>query len=271
MSKIFRYTFIFNLFFVTLFLPVSAGAAGVSLEFVPDKVSAEVGESEEIILRLNPNGEEVIGVDMIFEFDALSMKVVSISNLGIFSRETGKAVDNEGGVVKYALSNSWGKYQKDGANIAKVVFEGISEKEKTEVRLRFLKGDTTDTNVVVKHGLDVLEEVNLLSVKIKKEKKDEKILASESSGEDIVDKEIDEKVDRVDGIGNLEGGIEPEFDREIINGREGEALKGEETLNGKVAGVSSEKNLLWIPLILYFLGWGVIGLIVIPKVRKAYF
>ncbi len=144
--------------------PAVSWAANLNLN--PKKVSLNTGGQTVVTVRLVPQGEDIIGVDLDMRFDPGFIKIIDMRDLHAFSSQTGKIIDNSNGTVRYSLSNSYNKYQKNPVDIAEIVLEAKNITPKTYLTFDFISQNTRDTNVVVTHGRDALASVDTLEIEV---------------------------------------------------------------------------------------------------------
>ena len=148
---------------------IAEAAGSGSLEFVPRQVNLKTNDQKTVKLAFNPDGEKVIGVDVILRYDPQYISVIDIRDLKAFSGQTGEVIDNNSGKVKYALSNSYGVYTSHRANIAEIVIEAKRATNQTNINFEFTYGKTNDSNIVISHGKDILTDVDPLKIQISEE------------------------------------------------------------------------------------------------------
>lgn len=163
MKKIVGVVFACASFFLLNLSAVSAASAG--LKFSTNTLSVTKGEQRSVGLVLVPSGNSVVGVDLILHFDPQHLKVIDIIDKKVLSAMPYKNIDNSQGIVKAALSNNYGKYTTEEAVFAELVIEA-RETASTNISFDYALGKTTDTNVAVLGGNDVLGKVDNLTVTI---------------------------------------------------------------------------------------------------------
>lgn len=135
------------------------------LTFKPQTVSQTPGETKTVNIYLDPGSSQIVGVDIFLKFNPSFIKILDLNTLGVFSSQTGKIIDNGSGTVRYALSNNYGIRQTQAANIATVTYQALTE---GSASLEFVANpnSTADTNIVVDHGRDAINETGNLSLAI---------------------------------------------------------------------------------------------------------
>ncbi len=96
--------------FVSLFAWMPVWAAGAAtMEFSQKNLSVSAGETIDVSININPNGEDLDTARSVFTFDPARIKVESVLRVGAFDRSTpGNFIDNKNGKV------SWGGFTLEG-------------------------------------------------------------------------------------------------------------------------------------------------------------
>lgn len=141
-------------------------AAGAKLEFVPSSLTLTAGETKAVDVMVSPNGNQVVGVDLIIQFDPTAISLQQITNRGAFPTQLGTQIDNSSGTAKVAFSNPVGVYLTNPATVAEIVLTGKNPTANTALTFSFIAGKTNDTNVVIPHGQDSLTTVGPLTLTV---------------------------------------------------------------------------------------------------------
>lgn len=92
--------------------PLSVLAAGsATMKFSQENLTLSLGQTIDVMVNVDPKGENLDTVRSIFTFDPTMLKVESVVRLGSFDRSTpGNFIDNKNGLV------SWGGFTLEGPN-----------------------------------------------------------------------------------------------------------------------------------------------------------
>lgn len=151
-----------------------AEAATVWLGFKPENLVMETGQTGSSGLRLEPAGEQVVGVDAIVSYNPGQLKLVEVKKGELFGQIVASIIDNEKGVAKLAFSNNYGVKTRKPGTVATLVWQRLAGGGIPVVKLEFIPGDTRDTNVVVAGGREVLGGVGTLTVIGNRKQEDKK-------------------------------------------------------------------------------------------------
>ncbi len=156
-----------TLLFLLLSLIIPTTAQGATLFF--DKTKVQIGEDDQLTVsvELNPQGASVIGVDLIITYDPNSIEVVDVRNGDLFPNQIAETINNSSGRVMYATANPFDTYTTSSGTVAEVVLKGKSISNSV-VAFDYSAGDSTDSNVAVSGGTDVLSGITQLNVKVVK-------------------------------------------------------------------------------------------------------
>ncbi|MBM5790077.1 hypothetical protein FJZ23_03265, partial [Candidatus Parcubacteria bacterium] len=96
--------------FVTLLLPIPASAAGAAtMAFDQTALTLTAGQTADIVIAIDPRGEDLDTVRSVLTFDPAVLHVESMTKIGAFNRNTpGNYIDNKNGSV------SWGAFTLEG-------------------------------------------------------------------------------------------------------------------------------------------------------------
>jgi len=161
-KSVFLFGAAFGILFYFCALP--AKAASSSLLFSPDSISIKKDSDGSVDIYLDSREEQIVGVDLVINFDPVHVELTNISDYGLLSYKVKEIVDNNSGKLKLAFSNDFGKYFSGSARLATIYFKSKSENSKSGLSFAFENGKTNDTNVVNKAGADVLGSVNTLTL-----------------------------------------------------------------------------------------------------------
>lgn len=125
------------------------------IRFADDQYEIEVGQTTNLDIVADPQGNRIVGIDIMFSFDPKKIEIVGISKTDIFSELLGLRIDNLTGRARFSVVNSRGKYLEQQANIA-VVSARLKESGESEISFEFEPGKTQDTNMVSHESQDVL-------------------------------------------------------------------------------------------------------------------
>jgi len=158
---------VFFLSFLLLFgLSRTALATNSSISFSENAISLAEGSQKKVDVVLDPGGAEVIGIDLFIKYDPKYVKVIEVEDLKAFSTSPAQSVDNDSGSVEIAFSNDYSVFTTEKKSVAKITFEGRERTESTNVSFDFSPGSSTDSNVVVSEGVDILIRTGSLLVKV---------------------------------------------------------------------------------------------------------
>lgn len=164
--------YLLTLFFSTLIFTIEVSAAELSFE--ETSVNVAIGSTTDLDIILDPEGEKVIGVDLVIVYDPKYIEMVDITNGDLFTTALGKKIDNTNGIVKYGVATS---IPSSDGKVSSVTTKGTAAvlriKSKTEtvdtvINFDYKKGETTDSNVAISGGEDVLDGITRTRVTITK-------------------------------------------------------------------------------------------------------
>lgn len=135
------------------------------MEWQANHLNLPLNQALPVTLNLNPQGERVIGTDVILKFDPARLEITDVKNAGAFSTTPKVIIDNQEGVVKFSLTNGYGTYLTQAAAIAYLGVKGLLPGP-TSIGFDFSPGVTTDTNVATTEGRDILTTVKTLTVTV---------------------------------------------------------------------------------------------------------
>ncbi len=156
------------LLIIMMALAKPPAVSAATLSFAPKSIFLTEGDQKAVTVSLGLAGESILGVDLVVRFDPALIKIIDFRGLSVFDFQSGEIIDNDKGIARYSLSETYGSFVKTSGNIAEFVVEGIKETTGTYITLEYTTGQTNDTNVVAAHGQDVLTGVGILTVTTKK-------------------------------------------------------------------------------------------------------
>ena len=143
-------------------------------------MTVEVGQKGSSSLRLEPAGEQIVGVDIIITYNPALLKLLDVKKGELFGQTVATIIDNEKGQAKLAFSNNYGVKTRKTGTVATLVWERLRGVGTPVVKLEFTPGETKDTNVVIAGGRDVLGSVGGLTVTVNnKQVEDRKQMTNE--------------------------------------------------------------------------------------------
>jgi hypothetical protein len=147
-----------------LFL-IPGGVRAASLSFDVNHANLPMGQTYQVGLKLDPEGEPVIGTDVILKFDPKKLELTEVLNAGAFSTTQTVMIDNQAGLVKFSLTHGYGVYLTEVKTVAKLGIKGLATGP-TNLSFDFTPGKTTDTNVAATRGREVLTGVKHLTLTV---------------------------------------------------------------------------------------------------------
>lgn len=151
------------LLFVIGYLSSAVIVHAASLTFAPSSLNATVGQQISTTLSLDPQGDQVIGTDIILTYNPSYVKVISVVNRQTLPGNPATIINNASGTTKFSLINPYGIYTSTPGAIADITLEPI-QAGSSQINLVMSPGATNDTNVAIPHGLDSLNSVQSVTL-----------------------------------------------------------------------------------------------------------
>lgn len=150
--------------------PAKSQPASVNLSLEAVGQDFKVGKVVTVNVRVNTGGHQTGGIDLVFIFDPkiLEATPASLIKTTIYPDYPQMRVDSKVGLIQISgISGVEGKTFKGEGILATINFRAKAVGE-TILKIDYEKGKTNDSNVVESEtGLDILEDVNNLSLTIK--------------------------------------------------------------------------------------------------------
>lgn len=137
-----------------------------TLQFAETRKDISVGEETSVSIELNPQGNSILGVDIVVLYDPNVLSVIDVQDQKLFSQKTAQIIDSEKGILKVAFANEYGKYVTKKGTVGEIIILGKSEAKETFLSFHFVKDETIDSNVTGYRGIDYLTSVNTLALTI---------------------------------------------------------------------------------------------------------
>lgn len=151
---------------ISLFWLIVTPVQAATLSLHTTDESVVVGQLTTVDIVLDPASDLIVGTDIFLIYDPQSLEVVSIGNSGALPNMPAHVIDNDQGLLKVSLANPVSQYLTSSKTIATITLKGLTEAAQTPLTFDFTRGLTTDTNVVVAGGTDVLERVRGIDLEI---------------------------------------------------------------------------------------------------------
>lgn len=148
--------------FVIFFIPSSVLAAGASLTLVPNTNTYNRSCGFSIGIDMNTGGNPTDGTDVKLKFDPSVIKATSIDQGSVYSTYPDKSYDNTNGTISISGLASVESPFNGSGRFATVNFqvEPSAVTGLTQVKFDFVRGSSTDSNVVQSNlVIDILESV----------------------------------------------------------------------------------------------------------------
>ena len=150
----------------TWFLSISVQAEAASLRLSPPTLSVTAGSEQTLSLTLDPEGAEVVGVDVLLTYNPSYLTISRVDSNGVFADRPATIIDNQTGRATFSLAEPYGSYQTEAATIATLLIRGGSISSGTPLSFIYTPGSTTDTNVVARGGQDLLSAVSATTITV---------------------------------------------------------------------------------------------------------
>lgn len=163
-----NYKIVFIIILVFYFIPKSIFAADVpTLSFAPANKTVKLGEQFSINLIIDTAGKQSLGVGGRINFDPSYLKVINLSDTGLFDSYNTLSFDNQAGKISVsAVNNNINKTYAGRDIYAVVKFEPISLGV-TNANYNFTLNSTNDSNIPTMEGNgEILEQVIPLNINI---------------------------------------------------------------------------------------------------------
>ncbi len=150
----------------------SSTKSEANIKLASSSYEYSVGETVSVLVLIDTGGRETVGVDAILHFDPKVLEATnsSLEKGTIFQDYPALSVDDKSGKISISgivLPGSQANFKGSGGTFAIVKFKAKAA-GKTEVKIDFLKGSTTDSNIVESaSSQDILEKVEELSLTIR--------------------------------------------------------------------------------------------------------
>lgn len=131
---------------------IAVAGSGASLSLEKDR------NTDNVVLKLLAGNNRVTGVDAVIKYDGNKVQIVDVVTAGTFSSVTGKLIDNKNGVTRVSVSNSYQEFTTGSMDVVSLKIK-VLNRNGAKLDLDFSPGSTRESNVVVAHGIDVLEKV----------------------------------------------------------------------------------------------------------------
>lgn len=157
---------------VTVVHPVYAASA--RLQLTPSALNLKPGETKELTLTLIPKQLPVVGVDVFLIFDPSYFTIESIQETGVFSMMPALNINNQTGQAKFSLAHTYGIHQLQTAKVATLTLKAKTKQGASQLNFQYAPNQTTDSNIVIAGGTDVLETPNSVKITVKQTGSDNK-------------------------------------------------------------------------------------------------
>lgn len=134
------------------------------LGFQPVKLVVGPDGMGEVNVTADSGQVRVIGVDLILEYDPAKLEIKNVVDSGELASASAKIVDNKSGIAKLAYSNGQGEYDKGKISLARVGLKLKEGQNRAELKIKYVPGNTRDSNIVTLHGEDILKSTEELTV-----------------------------------------------------------------------------------------------------------
>ena len=144
-----------------LFTKVNSAHAAASLRLEPELKYISIGETLELEIIMNTDGEQAAGGDVIITYDPEVVSVVDLLPGKLFSDYPSATFDNVAGVAKLSgiVASISELFTGEGV-FGRIIVQG-KKAGSTELTFDFTPGSTTDSNIAVTYGSgDILAKVS---------------------------------------------------------------------------------------------------------------
>lgn len=151
--------------------PIVSTKSEANIKLASSSYEYSVGETVSVLVLIDTGGRETVGVDAILHFDPKVLEATnsSLEKGTIFQDYPALNVDDKSGKISISgivLPGSQASFKGSGT-LAIVKFKAKAA-GKTEVKIDFLKGSTTDSNIVeLASSQDILEKIEGLDLTIR--------------------------------------------------------------------------------------------------------
>lgn len=137
-----------------LFFPGMVRAAEIDVYLPADP---QPGKLIPVQVYLNTEAEQTIGTDLLFSFDAQSLKFVEVETSDFYPHYHQVKVDQAKQQIRFSGTSNYQQYRQ-GANVLATLFFRKTGSKEINLDLLWEKGQTNDTNVIGIEGQDLLDQ-----------------------------------------------------------------------------------------------------------------